>query len=51
MVDRRATLRTARDYGTPLRVFAACGHMVPIEADAAELASAIMEPAKQGADT
>jgi pimeloyl-ACP methyl ester carboxylesterase len=45
MVDRRATERTARDYGTVLRVFAGCGHMVPIEADAAELARAIVGPA------
>ena len=45
MVDRRASERTARDYGVPLRVFSRCGHMVPCEADPVELARAIAQPA------
>lgn len=46
MVFRRSSERTARDYGVPMRIFARCGHMVPVEADPAELARAIAQPAE-----
>ncbi len=48
MVDRRASERTARDYSTSLRILADCGHMVPWEADPAELARAIVGVSSRG---
>lgn len=42
MVDRRASEATARDYSTSLLIFADCAHMVPCEANSAELARAIV---------
>ena len=45
MVDRRASERTARDYGTRLEILPGCAHMVPREADPAVLARAIAGPA------
>jgi len=42
MVDRRASEATARDYSTSLLIFADCAHMVPCEADPAELTRAIV---------
>jgi pimeloyl-ACP methyl ester carboxylesterase len=41
MVDRRSSERTARDYSTSLLIFADCAHMVPCEANPAELARVI----------
>ena len=48
IVYRSSSERTARDYGVPLRILARCGHMVPCEADPAELARAIAEPGRSG---
>lgn len=45
MVDRRASERTARDYGTSLLIVPGCAHMVPREADPAQLARTIARPA------
>jgi pimeloyl-ACP methyl ester carboxylesterase len=45
MVDRRASEQTARYYGTSLRIFNKCAHMVPWEANSVELAKAILRDA------